>query len=153
MRQNPFSVTFYVRHRDLLFKPYNYGMVFYGGLDRMTVAEAIKLLEGQFFCGEDLSAEMEIVSACGADLMSDVMAFVKDRVLLMTGLVNPQVIRTAELLDIRCVIFVRGKVPSKEMIEMAEEADIILGGTKLSMFLSCGKLYEAGLKTGGTRVI
>ena len=118
----------------------------------MTVAEAVKLLDGQFFCGEE-KAEMEVASACGADLMSDVMAFVKDRVLLLTGLVNPQVIRTAELLDIRCIFFVRGKVPGRDMIEMAEQSEIILAGTKLPMFLSCGKLYEAGLRTGGTRAI
>jgi predicted transcriptional regulator len=118
----------------------------------MTVAEAVKILEGQFFCGED-KAELEVASACGADLMSDVMAFVKDRVLLLTGLVNPQVIRTAELLDIHCIVFVRGKAPGRDMIEMAEQSDIILGGTKLSMYIACGKLYEAGLKTGGTRVI
>jgi predicted transcriptional regulator len=118
----------------------------------MTVAEVVNVLDGQFFSGAD-KASLEIASACGADLMSDVMAFVKDRVLLLTGLVNPQVIRTAELLDIHCIIFVRGKTPSRDMIDMAEEADIILGGTKLPMFLSCGKLYEAGLKAGGTRPI
>ena len=118
----------------------------------MTVGEAVTILEGQFFSGED-KADQIIASACGADLMSDVMAFVKDRVLLLTGLVNPQVIRTAELLDIHAIIFVRGKTPSREMIEMADDAAIILGGTKLSMYLACGKLYEAGLKTGGTRVI
>jgi hypothetical protein len=118
----------------------------------MTVAEAVKILDGQFFSGED-KASLEVISACGADLMSDVMAFVKDRVLLLTGLVNPQVIRTAELLDIHCIIFVRGKTPSRDMIDMAEDADIILGGTKLPMFISCGKLYEAGLKEGGTRKI
>ena len=118
----------------------------------MTVAEAVKIMEGQFFWGED-KADLEVTSACGADLMSDVMAFVKDRVILLTGLVNPQVIRTAELLDIRCVIFVRGKIPSRDMIEMAEQSEIILAGTRLSMFLSCGKLYESGLKSGGTRII
>jgi predicted transcriptional regulator len=118
----------------------------------MTVAEAVNILEGQFFFGEE-KGDLEIASACGADLMSDVMAFVKDRVLLLTGLVNPQVIRTAELLDIRAIIFVRGKAPSRDMIEMAEESDIILGGTKLSMYIACGKLYEAGLKAGGTRKI
>jgi predicted transcriptional regulator len=120
--------------------------------ETMTVAEAVKIMDGQFFSGED-KAGLEIASACGADLMSDVMAFVKDRVLLLTGLVNPQVIRTAELLDIHAIIFVRGKSPSRDMIDMAEESDIILGGTKLPMFLACGKLYEAGLKTGGTRRI
>ena len=118
----------------------------------MTVADAVKIVDGQFFTGEE-KADAEIASACGADLMSDVMAFVKDKVLLLTGLVNPQVIRTAELLDICAIIFVRGKMPSQEMIEMAEEAEIILGGSKLSMYISCGKLYEAGLKTGGTRKI
>ena len=118
----------------------------------MTVAEAIAVLDGQFFCGEE-NGGMEVSSACGADLMSDVMAFVKDRVLLLTGLVNPQVIRTATLLDIHAVIFVRGKVPSRDMIDMAREADIILGGTKLPMFISCGKIYEAGLRDGGTRAI
>jgi hypothetical protein len=120
--------------------------------EKMTVSDAVTLLEGQFFTGEE-KAELEVASACGADLMSDVMAFVKDRVLLMTGLVNPQVIRTAELLDIHAIIFVRGKVPSRDMIEMAKESDIILAGTKLPMFISCGKLYEAGLRTGGTREI
>jgi len=118
----------------------------------MTVTEAVSLLEGQFFCGED-KGSLEVVSACGSDLMSDVMAFVKDKVLLLTGLVNPQVIRTASLLDIHAIIFVRGKAPSRDMIDMAEEADIILGGTKHPLFISCGKLYEAGLRTGGTRAI
>jgi len=118
----------------------------------MTVAEAVKIVDGKFFVGQE-KGDVEIVSACGADLMSDVMAFVKDQVLLMTGLINPQVIRTAELMDIHCIIFVRGKSPSQEMIEMAEEAEIILAGTKLPLFLACGKIYEAGLKTGGTRPI
>jgi predicted transcriptional regulator len=118
----------------------------------MTVAEAVKILDGQFFSGEDKAA-LEVASACGADLMSDVMAFVKDRVLLLTGLVNPQVIRTAELLDIHAIIFVRGKAPGRDMIDMAEESGIILAGSKLPMFLACGKLYEAGLKGGGTRLI
>jgi len=118
----------------------------------MTVAEAVSAVEGQFHCGEE-KGEREILSACGADLMSDVMAFVKERVLLLTGLVNPQVIRTAELLDIHAIIFVRGKTPTMDMIDMAIESDIILASTKLPMFISCGKLYEAGLKQGGTRHI
>jgi len=118
----------------------------------MTVAEAVSLLEGQFFCGKE-NGDREILSACGADLMSDVMAFVKERVILLTGLVNPQVIRTAELLDIQAIFFVRGKNPSVDMIDMAIESDIVLCGTKLPMYISCGKLYEAGLTQGGTRQI
>ena len=118
----------------------------------MTFADAVKLLDGQYFCNEE-KADMEIASACGADLMSDVMAFVKEKVLLLTGLVNPQVIRTADLLDIHAIIFVRGKTPGQEMIEMAEEFGIALAGTKHTLFIACGKLYEAGLKAGGQRKI
>ena len=118
----------------------------------MTVSEAVSLLEGQFFSGED-KGDREILSACGADLMSDVMAFVKEQVLLLTGLINPQVIRTAELLDIHAIIFVRGKSPTMDMIDMAQDSDIILAGTKHPLYISCGKLYEAGLKQGGTRHI
>ena len=113
----------------------------------MTVAEAVKIMDGQFFSGED-KAGLEIASACGADLMSDVMAFVKDRVLLLTGLVNPQVIRTAELLDIHAIIFVRGKSPSRDMLDMAEESDIILGGTKLPCSSPAANSTKRALKPG-----
>jgi hypothetical protein len=118
----------------------------------MTIAKAVELLDGQFFTGEE-KASREVTSACGSDLMSDVMAFVKDRVLLLNGIINSQVIRTAELLDIHAIIFVRGKTPGRDMIKMAEGADIILAGTKHPMFISCGKLYEAGLQNSGTRII
>ena len=124
----------------------------YDGGKGMKVADAVKVLDGQFFWGQD-KADVQAFSACGADLMSDVMAFVKDKVILLTGLVNPQVIRTAELLDVQCIIFVRGKIPPREMITMAEEAGVILAGTKLSMYIACGKLYEAGLRDGGNRDI
>ena len=118
----------------------------------MTVADIVSLLDGQFFSGQEM-ADLEASSVCASDLMSDVMAFVKDGSLLLTGLVNPQVIRTATLLDIHAVVFVRGKVPSRDIIDMAKDADIILGGTKLSLYLTCGRLYEAGLRTGGMRAI
>lgn len=97
--------------------------------------------------------DIEITSACGADLMSDVMAFVKDQVLLLTGLINVQVIRTAILMDIQAICFVRGKTPNQEMIDMAKENNIVLLKTKLPLFLACGKLYEAGVKLGGVRKI
>lgn len=118
----------------------------------MTLDEAIKAIDGIYFCGAD-KADMEILSACGADLMSDVMAFVKDQVLLMTGLVNPQVLRTAELMDIRAIVFVRGKHPTADLVDMANDRGIVLAGTRHSMFLACGKLYEAGLRGSGTRAI
>ena len=81
------------------------------------------------------------------------MAFVKDRVVLLTGLVNPQSIRTADLLDIRVVVFVRGKTPSEDMVAMARDNGMVLLSTKYSMFLACGRLYEAGLRAGGVREI
>jgi hypothetical protein len=118
----------------------------------MTVSAVAKILDAEYFCGRDIP-DFEVASACGADMMSDVMAFVKERVLLMTGLVNPQVIRTAELLDIRAIMFVRGKHPTADMVDMAKDTGIVLLGTKETMFLSCGKLYAAGLRQGGTREI
>jgi hypothetical protein len=118
----------------------------------MTVREAVESIDGIYYCGAELN-DIEVCSACGADLMSDVMAFVKEQVLLLTGLVNPQVIRTAELLDIKIIVFVRGKHPTADMVDMAKDLGIVLAGTRLSMFLACGRLYEAGLKSGGTRPI
>lgn len=118
----------------------------------MTVSRIAEILEARVFAGDDCLG-LEVESACGADLMSDVMAFVKDRVVLLTGLVNPQAIRTADLLDIKVLVFVRGKCPSEDMIDMARENGMILLNTRYSMFLACGRLYEAGLRAGGVREI
>ena len=118
----------------------------------MTINEAQKAIEAELIEGTRRD-EVEIISACGADLMSDVMAFVKDQVLLLTGLINVQVIRTAILMDIQAICFVRGKHPNQEMIQMAKENGIVLLKTKLPLFLACGKLYEAGVRTGGVRKI
>jgi predicted transcriptional regulator len=118
----------------------------------MTVARIAEVLDAKVFTGGE-ALDLEVSAACGADLMSDVMAFVKEHVVLLTGLVNPQAVRTADLLDIRVIVFVRGKSPSDDMIEMARESGMILMGTKYSMFLACGRLYEAGLRGGGVRKI
>ena len=92
-----------------------------------------------------------INSACGSDLMSDVLAFVKDQTLLLTGLTNPHVIRTAELLDVSAIVFVRGKVPTQDIIDMAIERSIVLLSTYNALFEACGKLYSAGLPGGVER--
>lgn len=89
--------------------------------------------------------DIDIKSACGADLMSDVMAFSRENTMLLTGLINPQVIRTAEMMDMQVVVFVRGKKPTREMCELAEEKGIVLLSTELSMFTACGILYKAGI--------
>jgi len=118
----------------------------------MKVREVVQTLEARLLTGEELM-DLDVKSACGADLMSDVMAFVKDGAILLTGLVNPQSIRTAELMDIRVIVFVRGKVPPVDMVEEARRNSMAVMSTKYSMFLSCGRLYEAGIRQGGTREI
>lgn len=113
----------------------------------MTVNEVIKLLDAKLICGEDLT-DREVHTACGSDMMSDVLAFVKDQAVLLTGLVNPQVIRTAEMMDMKCIVFVRGKKPTEAMCELAESLGIVLLATKYEMFTSCGILYKNGLRGG-----
>ena len=83
--------------------------------------------------------------ACGADLMSDVLAFTHAGTLLLTGLTNPQVVRTAEMAGIRAIIFVRGKRPPRETIALAEEKGIPLLATRYTLYEACGRLYNAGL--------
>ncbi|MGO8695335.1 MAG: DRTGG domain-containing protein [Rectinemataceae bacterium] len=118
----------------------------------MTLRQLQEVLDARLVVGEE-QLDSEVSSACGADLMSDVMAFVKEKVVLLTGLVNPQAIRTADLMDIKAIVFVRGKVPTEDIIEIARENGMILFSTKYSMFLACGRLYEAGLRSGGVRDI
>lgn len=93
----------------------------------------------------------EVNSACGCDLMSDVLAFVKDRALLLTGLMNPQVVRTAEMMDITAIVFVRGKTPDEDLIKLAEDKDIVLMSTELPLYISSGLLYKNGLVGKGGR--
>jgi predicted transcriptional regulator len=116
----------------------------------MKVSEIIATLDGALLTGSSL-LDVDIQSAFGADLMSDVMAFSKENVMLLTGLINPQSIRTADLMDIRVIVFVRGKNPSKEMVDEAERNGMAVITTRHSMFLSCGRLYEAGIREGGMR--
>ena len=114
----------------------------------MTIAKAAELLQAEVICGEERLGE-EIISACGSDMMSDVLAFVKDHSLLLTGLVNTQVVRTAEMMDMRCIAFVRGKEPSDEIVELAKDSGIILMKTNYRMYTACGILYAAGLRADG----
>lgn len=113
----------------------------------MTVQEIIQVLNARLIYGEELLSK-EVHTACGSDMMSDVLAFVKDQSVLLTGLCNPQVIRTAEMMDIVCVVFVRGKEPDETMIEMAKSRKIALVSTGHRMFTACGMLYERGLSGG-----
>ncbi len=112
----------------------------------MTIAEVASLLDADVLCCGDL-LQNEVHTACGSDMMSDVLAYVKHQAVLMTGLVNAQVIRTAEMMDMRCIVFVRAKKPTQEMIELAEEGTIVLMSTEKRMFEACGILYQNGLRS------
>lgn len=112
----------------------------------MTLAEVQQLLKAILYTSHNVE-EIYLETACGADLLSDVLAFTKEKTLLLTGLIHPQVIRTAEMLDLAGVVFVRGKEPSKDMIELAEAKNIPLLCTSYPMFQSCGLLYKGGLNS------
>lgn len=113
----------------------------------MTIKDVKEILDAQVLCGEE-GLDCEVHTACGSDMMSDVLAFVKDQSVLLTGLVNPQVVRTAEMMDMVCVVFVRGKNPSEEIIQLAADHDIVMMKTPHRMFTACGLLYSHGLHGG-----
>ena len=110
----------------------------------MRLREIVEILDADVLVESD-GLEREITAACAADLMSDVMAYVKDNVLLLTGLLNVQVIRTAEMMDIKAVLFVRGKKPGEDILQMAEKKNIVVLRTTEPMFIASGKLYSAGI--------
>jgi hypothetical protein len=105
----------------------------------------VKILDAKIILN-NVDKESEVIMACGADLMSDVLSYIKPGAMLLTGLVTNQVIYTAEMADIKVICFVRGKSPGKEIIKLAEEKEFTLFTTPLPMFESCGRLYKAGLK-------
>lgn len=112
----------------------------------MTVRDIIRILDAEVVTAGDLDTEVK--TACGSDMMSDVLAFVKDQSVLLTGLTNLQVVRTAEMMDMHCIIFVRGKVPDDDMISLAEQLKITILKTQHRMFTACGLLYTNGLNGG-----
>ena len=116
----------------------------------MKISKIQELLNAEILCGEDLM-DREVESACGSDMMSDVLAYVKDQAVLLTGLVNPQVIRTAVMMDMVCIVFVRSKTPSEDMIELARTNGMVMMRTTKRMYEACGKLYANGLVGNGVR--
>ena len=113
----------------------------------MKISKIAEILNAEFVCCEEF-ADREVYAACGSDMMSDVLAFVKDQAVLLTGLMNPQVIRTAEMMDIICIVFVRGKMPDENVINLARETGIVVLSSKMRMFEACGILYSNGLHGG-----
>ena len=114
----------------------------------MKISRIQELLEADVMCGEEMLGN-HVYSAFGSDMMSDVLAYVKDQAVLLTGLVNPQVIRTAEMMDMNCLVFVRSKCPTEEMIRLANESNMIVLKTTKRMYEACGILYANGLGSSG----
>lgn len=112
----------------------------------MKIKEISNILSGHIICCED-KTDREVYSACGSDMMSDVLAFVKDQGVLLTGLSNPQVVRTAEMMDIKCIVLVRGKKVDAATVELAKKHGIVIVSTQKTLFEACGLLYSAGLKS------
>ena len=110
----------------------------------MKIRQIAAVLDADVLCGERLLDE-EALSACGSDMMSDVLAYVKDQAVLLTGLVNPQVVRTAMMMDMRCIVFVRGKRPTPDMLALADENHIVMLACGCRMYEACGLLYTSGL--------
>lgn len=113
----------------------------------MLLSQVKELLKAELITGKKL-LDKDAKSACGADMMSDVLAYVKDQSVLLTGLVNLQAVRTAMMMDMICIVFVRGKEPTEEIVKFAREHDIVLMSTPHRMYTACGLLYQNGLKGG-----
>ena len=116
----------------------------------MTLQAVREALGCRVVAGEDRLAE-EVKVGCGADLMSDVLAFIKPQALLLTGLPTVQSVRTADVAEVRAIVYVRGKQPEPAAVELARERGIVLLATRLPMYEACGRLYARGLR-GGSEV-
>jgi predicted transcriptional regulator len=112
----------------------------------MKLSEMIQVIDGKLI-NTDVDLSCEIKGGCGADLMSDVLASIQPEAVLLTGLCNPQVVRTAQMADVAAIVFVRGKLPPEETISLAEMENIPLITSPYGTFELCGRLYEAGLRS------
>lgn len=110
----------------------------------MKISKIQELLGAEVLCGEEFLGR-HVYSACGSDLMSDILAFAKDQAVMLTGLVNPQVVRTALMMDMNCIVFARSKKPTEDIIKLAREHDLVILCTDKPLYTSCGLLYTNGL--------
>ena len=113
----------------------------------MNLAEVQKIVNAKILWGENMM-HVEVSTGFGCDLMSDCLAFAQPKCLMLTGLCNTQAVRTAEILDARAILIVRGKQPSQEMVALAKEKGLPLLSTDKLMFDCCGVLFKAGLEGG-----
>lgn len=112
--------------------------------EKVILSEVKKILEADVIGGEDQLGK-EVFTAFAADLMSDVLAFAKSGSLLLTGLTNPQVVRTADILEIAAIVLVRGKRPPQETVQLAQDLKIPILTTRYILFEASGRLHEKGI--------
>lgn len=112
----------------------------------MNLQEIIKALEGRVLT-PSVNLDREVTCAFSADLISDILMCTKEPTMLLTGLTNLQVVRLADMIDLFAIVFIRGKMPSQEIIDMAVERDLPLIATDFTMYKSCGTLYNLGLRS------
>lgn len=117
----------------------------------MKIRDIMIATDAEVLVGEE-QLDLEVNSACASDMMSDVLAFVKEQAVLITGLVNPQVIRTAEMMDMQCIVFVRGKKPDEVTLALAKKKGLVVLSSKQRMYTTCGRLYNKGLQGGTVNV-
>ena len=117
----------------------------------MKLKEVKELLEAEILCGED-KLDIEVDGVFASDFMSDILAFSNEQQMLITGMLNPQVIRTAEMVDMKCIVFVRGKMPTEEIIELAEESGMVVMASRFLMYSACGVLYSHELANTPCRI-
>jgi len=111
----------------------------------LKLIDIMEKVKAEVLCGSEF-LNTEVQYAFGSDLMSDVLAYVKGNTLLLTGLTNPQVIRTAEMADVVAILFVRGKIPGKDVIDLAMENSMAVLTTKYTLYTTSGILYSEGLR-------
>jgi len=112
----------------------------------MTLADIVQLLEAEILL-DNANLEREVPCAFASDLISDILMCTKEPTLLLTGLTNNQVIRLSDMIDLIAIVFVRGKRPLADVIEMAEERKLPIIATKMTLFRSSGILFNAGLRS------
>ncbi len=110
----------------------------------MKLSKIIDIIEGIVIYGDHL-LDKDIIKCGGSDLMSDILAGESENSLLLTGLTTLQVIKTCIIAEISAIVFIRGKKPGEDVINIAKEENIPLISTKFSMFVSCGRLHSNGL--------
>ncbi len=113
----------------------------------MRISKIQSIVHARLLSASD-GSDLDIESAFSSDMMSDVLAYADRHMMLITGLSNPQTIRTAEMMDIGCILYVRGKHPNEAALSLADTLGITILTTTLTMFETCGRLYQEGIRGG-----